>query len=32
LAIVKRLVEDAGGQVGATSDPAWTTFWFWLPA
>ena len=32
LAIVKRLVEDAGGRVGATSDAAWTTFWFWLPA
>jgi signal transduction histidine kinase len=32
LAIVKRLVEDAGGRVGATSDEAWTTFWFRLPA
>ncbi len=32
LAIVKRLVEDAGGRVGASSDAAWTTFWFWLPA
>jgi signal transduction histidine kinase len=31
LAIVKRLVEDAGGRVGATSDEAWTTFWFRLP-
>ena len=32
LAIVKRLVEDAGGRVGASSDPGWTTFWFRLPA
>jgi signal transduction histidine kinase len=32
LAIVKRLVEDAGGRVGASSDEAWTTFWFRLPA
>jgi two-component system sensor histidine kinase BaeS len=32
LAIVKRLVEDAGGRVGAASDDAWTTFWFRLPA
>lgn len=32
LAIVKRLVEDAGGRVGATSDEAWTTFWFRIPA
>lgn len=32
LAIVKRLIEDAGGRVGATSDEAWTTFWFRLPA
>ncbi|HEX5590209.1 MAG TPA: ATP-binding protein [Candidatus Limnocylindrales bacterium] len=32
LAIVKRLVEDAGGRVGAASDEAWTTFWFRLPA
>ena len=31
LAIVKRLVEDAGGRVGAASDPSWTTFWFRLP-
>jgi len=31
LAIVKRLVEDGGGRVGATSDEAWTTFWFRLP-
>ena len=31
LAIVKRLIEDAGGRVGATSDDAWTTFWFRLP-
>ena len=32
LAIVKRLVEDAGGRVGATSEPGMTTFWFSLPA
>jgi signal transduction histidine kinase len=32
LAIVKRLVEDAGGRVGAASDEGWTTFWFKLPA
>jgi signal transduction histidine kinase len=32
LAIVKRLIEDAGGRVGAASDQAWTTFWFRLPA
>ncbi len=32
LAIVKRLVEDAGGRVGAASDEAMTTFWFRLPA
>ena len=32
LAIVKRLVEDAGGRVGAASDDAMTTFWFRLPA
>ncbi|HEX9551168.1 MAG TPA: ATP-binding protein [Candidatus Limnocylindrales bacterium] len=32
LAIVKRLIEDAGGRVGAASDGAWTTFWFRLPA
>jgi signal transduction histidine kinase len=32
LAIVKRLVEDAGGRVGAASDEGWTTFWFRLPA
>ncbi len=31
LAIVKRLVEDAGGQVGVTSDETITTFWFRLP-
>ncbi|MBF8290492.1 MAG: hypothetical protein HW391_1460 [Chloroflexi bacterium] len=31
LAIVKRLIEDAGGRVGAASDEAWTTFWFRLP-
>jgi signal transduction histidine kinase len=32
LAIVKRLIEDAGGRVGAASDEAWTTFWFRVPA
>jgi two-component system sensor histidine kinase BaeS len=32
LAIVKRLVEDAGGRVGAASEPGTTTFWFSLPA
>jgi len=32
LAIVKRLVEEAGGRVGATSEPDRTTFWFTLPA
>ncbi len=32
LAIVKRIVEDAGGRVGATSDAEWTTFWLRLPA
>lgn len=32
LAIVKRLVEDAGGRVGAASDEALTTFWFRLPS
>ncbi len=32
LAIVKRLVEDAGGRVGAISEPGHTTFWFALPA
>jgi two-component system sensor histidine kinase BaeS len=31
LAIVKRLVEAAGGRVGATSDAGMTTFWFSLP-
>ncbi len=31
LAIVKRLIEDAGGRVGAVSDTATTTFWFRLP-
>ena len=31
LAIVKRLVEEAGGRVGATSDAGTTTFWFSLP-
>ena len=32
LAIVKRLVEDAGGRVGAASEPGHTAFWFALPA
>ena len=32
LAIVKRLVEEAGGRVGASSEPGTTTFWFSLPA
>jgi signal transduction histidine kinase len=32
LAIVKQLVEEAGGRVGATSDADSTTFWFRLPA
>jgi len=31
LAIVKRLVEEAGGRVGASSGPGATTFWFSLP-
>ena len=31
LAIVKRLIEDAGGRVGAASDETWTTFWFRVP-
>ena len=31
LAIVKRLVEEAGGRVGATSESGVTTFWFSLP-
>jgi signal transduction histidine kinase len=31
LAIVKRLVEDAGGRVGAASSAGSTTFWFALP-
>ena len=31
LAIVKRLVEEAGGRVGATSEAGVTTFWFSLP-
>jgi len=31
LAIVKQLVEDAGGRVGASSTGGWTTFWFDLP-
>lgn len=31
LAIVKRLIEDAGGRVGASSEPGRTTFWFALP-
>jgi signal transduction histidine kinase len=32
LAIVKQLVEDAGGRVGASSGGGLTTFWFRLPA
>lgn len=32
LAIVRQLVEDAGGRVGATSEGGWTTFWLTLPA
>ena len=32
LAIVRQLVEEAGGRVGATSEAGWTTFWFRLPA
>ena len=32
LAIVKRLIEDAGGRVGVTSEGGWTTFRFTLPA
>jgi len=31
LAIVKRLVEEAGGRVGASSHSGSTTFWFRLP-
>lgn len=32
LAIVKRLVEEAGGRVGAVSESGSTTFWFSLPS
>lgn len=32
LAIVKRLVEEAGGRVGVSSEAGMTTFWFSLPA
>jgi signal transduction histidine kinase len=32
LAIVKRLIEEAGGRVGATSEAGRTTFWFSLPS
>jgi two-component system sensor histidine kinase BaeS len=32
LAIVKQLVEDAGGRVGASSEADATTFWFALPS
>ncbi|HTK46112.1 MAG TPA: HAMP domain-containing sensor histidine kinase [Patescibacteria group bacterium] len=32
LAIVKRLVEEAGGRVGASSESGTTTFWFSLPS
>jgi two-component system sensor histidine kinase BaeS len=31
LAIVRQLVEEAGGRVGATSEGGWTTFWLTLP-
>jgi signal transduction histidine kinase len=31
LAFVKRLLEEAGGNVGATSMAGSTTFWFTLP-
>jgi signal transduction histidine kinase len=31
LAIVRQLVEAGGGRVGASSDAAWTTFWFTIP-
>ncbi len=32
LAIVRQLVEDAGGRVGVTSEGGWTTFWLTFPA
>jgi signal transduction histidine kinase len=32
LAIVRQLVEDAGGRVGAHSEDGWTSFWLTLPA
>ena len=32
LAIVRQLVEDAGGRVGASSEDGWTTFWLTLPS
>jgi two-component system sensor histidine kinase BaeS len=32
LAIVRQLVESAGGRVGVTSAGGWTTFWLTLPA
>jgi signal transduction histidine kinase len=32
LAIVQRLVEEAGGRVGASSESGVTTFWFSLPS
>jgi two-component system phosphate regulon sensor histidine kinase PhoR len=32
LAIVKRLIEEAGGRVGASSEAGQTTFWFSLPS
>jgi signal transduction histidine kinase len=32
LAIVRQLVEGAGGRVGAESEDGTTTFWFSLPA
>jgi signal transduction histidine kinase len=31
LAIVRQLVESAGGRVGVTSEGGWTTFWLMLP-
>ena len=32
LAIVRQLVEAAGGRVGVSSEGGWTTFWLTLPA
>jgi signal transduction histidine kinase len=31
LAIVRQLVEDAGGRVGVSSEGGWTSFWLTLP-